>query len=707
MKKSICTIIMALMALLTIAQTQKGYVKTKGRLAANGTVISGTRLAGTIIQVKGRNTVLSRTDGNFSFPMPGQQFQLQSVQKDDYVLIDPDVLSHPYSYSKSPLVLVMEDKKQQAAERRAIERRVKNNMYAQLEKREREIEALKEQNRISEQKYEELMQQLNDDEQQNESIVKEMVEAYTRMDFDLIDEFHRQVSNFILNGELDKADSLINTRGDIRTRVDQQLEKQKVLAAQQRKLDKAREMLAKDNDELAQLCYNKYQIFKLQHENDSAAHYLLLRTELDSTNVSWLLAAGDFLYEYKSDASESVRYYEKALSVAKDSVDFRDVYSCIGAWHSYQGDYKKAIEYHKKALSYFSEKELNTSPDMTVVYSNLATAYKDGHDFEKAHKYSHQSLELSLKLFGDLHENTAQSYHVEALIYYKMENFEKALECGKKEEKIYLNLPGDYDFELAACYNNLATDYKGLGQYEEAKTYYEKAVEMRKKILGEHHPNLAVTYNNLGNLFQEMGKNQEALDYFEKAIALWSERKATRRRLIDGYGNLAVFYGRLGNKVKALEMFEKGEKITEEFYEAGDNDGMIFLNYIYSTLGEMAETSEEYRQRYEHYLDDKAAVGLVPNIKSLPTVQRGMSGFYYILKYGDWDIDSSEDFFDKVVSMKGKPADLLFYKNGEVREEHFDGMIGCTWRYYYVTPEEKQAIRNAYEQWKKTKKTKR
>ena len=698
---------MALMALLTIAQTQKGYVKTKGRLAANGTVISGTRLAETIIQVKGRNTVLSRTDGNFSFPMPGQQFQLQSVQKDGYVLIDPDVLSHPYSYSKSPLVLVMEDKKQQAAERRAIERRVKNNMYAQLEKREREIEALKEQNRISEQKYEELMQQLNDDEQQNESIVKEMVEAYTRMDFDLIDEFHRQVSNFILNGELDKADSLINTRGDIRTHVDQQLEKQKVLAAQQRKLDKAREMLAKDNDELAQLCYNKYQIFKMQHQNDSAAHYLLLRTELDSTNVDWLLVAGRFLFDYKSDIQGAMQCYEKALRVCKDSVDFRSVYNNIGTWYDYLGHYKEAIEYYKKALAFFSEDDLATSPVVSVFYSNLADAYIDGHDFENALKYSQQALELSLKLFSNLHENTAQGYHVLSRIYSGMEDFEKALECGKKEEEIYLNLPGDYDFDLATCYNNLATYYKGLGQYEQAKTYFDKAVEMRKKIMGEHHPNLATTYNNLGNLFQEMGKKQEALDYFEKAIALWSERKATRKRLIDGYGNLAVFYGRLGNKEKALEMFEKGEEITEEFYEAGDNDAMIFLNYIYSALGELAEASDKYRQRYEHYLDDKTAVGLVPNIKSLPTVQRGMSGFYYILKYGDWDIDSPEDFFDKVVAMKGKPADLLFYRNGEVREEHFDGMIGCGWRYYYVTPEEKQAIRNAYEQWKKTKKTKR
>ena len=28
------------------------------------------------------------------------------------------------------------------------------------------------------------------------------------------------------------------------------------------------------NDELAQRCYSKYQIFKLQHQNDSAAFYL-------------------------------------------------------------------------------------------------------------------------------------------------------------------------------------------------------------------------------------------------------------------------------------------------------------------------------------------------------------------------------------------------------------------------------------------------
>ena len=39
------------------AQTQQGYVKTKGREGYNKTVIAGTRIPGATIQVKGRTGV--------------------------------------------------------------------------------------------------------------------------------------------------------------------------------------------------------------------------------------------------------------------------------------------------------------------------------------------------------------------------------------------------------------------------------------------------------------------------------------------------------------------------------------------------------------------------------------------------------------------------------------------------------------------------
>jgi len=65
MKKTLFLLYFLILLFDASAQTQQGYVKTKGRLANNGTVIQGTRLSGAMVTVKGRNAVLSGSNGTF------------------------------------------------------------------------------------------------------------------------------------------------------------------------------------------------------------------------------------------------------------------------------------------------------------------------------------------------------------------------------------------------------------------------------------------------------------------------------------------------------------------------------------------------------------------------------------------------------------------------------------------------------------------
>ena len=74
MNRLLCTILTALLATGAImAQNQSGYVKTKGRLNAQGTVIAGKRLPGATIQVRGRNAVVSNANGDFSLAIPSSK----------------------------------------------------------------------------------------------------------------------------------------------------------------------------------------------------------------------------------------------------------------------------------------------------------------------------------------------------------------------------------------------------------------------------------------------------------------------------------------------------------------------------------------------------------------------------------------------------------------------------------------------------------
>ena len=194
-QRSSFTVLWLVCCLALSAQTQQGFVKTKGRLGSNAQVIHGTPLSGVMVTVKGHNSVVSGQDGKFSLVIPDNNYYLQSVQKKDFVLVDPDVLSKQYFHSKNQLVLVLENQAQQAADRRAMERKIISNLYAQLQKRSDELEALREQHQITEEKYREMLQQLNRDQDDNEKIIKEMVERYSKIDFDQIDEFNRRVSD--------------------------------------------------------------------------------------------------------------------------------------------------------------------------------------------------------------------------------------------------------------------------------------------------------------------------------------------------------------------------------------------------------------------------------------------------------------------------------------------------------------------------------
>ena len=94
MKQKTHFVTMLLMVVgLSYAQTQQGYVKTKGRLGSNGSLVKGTRLSGATITVKGQNAVLSSKNGTFILAIPSTNFYLQNVQKQGYVITDPDALS--------------------------------------------------------------------------------------------------------------------------------------------------------------------------------------------------------------------------------------------------------------------------------------------------------------------------------------------------------------------------------------------------------------------------------------------------------------------------------------------------------------------------------------------------------------------------------------------------------------------------------------
>ena len=315
MKKLILLTAAMMLSIMLSAQTQQGYVKTKGRMV-NGQIVHGQGLKGATVSIKGRTAVLvNADDGAFSFPVPEAQFRIDSVRKKGYQLVDMDALFKTHTLSANPIYLVMETPEQQLQDQLDAETKIRHNLQQQLLDKQKEIETLRKQNKISQEEYRQALQKLYQDQESNEQLISDMVKRYSELDYDQLDEFYRQVSFYIENGELMKADSLLRTKGNVPQQVKEQLRKGQAIKEQEKQLGQAKATYSSDLDELAKRCFSFHETFAAQHMNDSAAYYLKLRVDLDSTNVDWLIDAGVFYLDYTSKYDVALNYFNKSIDI--------------------------------------------------------------------------------------------------------------------------------------------------------------------------------------------------------------------------------------------------------------------------------------------------------------------------------------------------------------------------------------------------------
>jgi hypothetical protein len=163
-----------------------------------------------------------------------------SVTKKEYQLVDADAAPRTYTHSGNKLYFIMETPEQIMQDKLNSERRIRRTLQRQLQEREDEIETLKAENRISQQEYQQTLQKLYANQENNERLISDMAERYSTLDYDQMDEFYRQVNQFIENGELAKADSLLKSRGDVNSQIEAHLREGKTIQEKEKELEQAK-----------------------------------------------------------------------------------------------------------------------------------------------------------------------------------------------------------------------------------------------------------------------------------------------------------------------------------------------------------------------------------------------------------------------------------------------------------------------------------
>ena len=611
MKKFLLIYIALTLSFAAIAQTQQGYVKTKGRMV-NGQLVPGQGLKGATVSVHGRTSVLVNSDdGAFSFPSPESQFRLDSVKKKGYQLVDMDVCPRTYRYSGNPLYIVMETPEQQLQDKLTAERKIRRHLQKQLQEREDEIEALKEQQQISDEEYRQALQKLYADLESNEQLISDMAKRYSELDYDQLDEFYRQVSYCIENGELVKADSLLKTKGDVTQQVEEQLRKGQAIKEQEEQLEQAKTVYSADMDELAKRCYSYYETFKAQHLNDTAAYYLELRANLDTTNVDWQLEAGYFILQYVKDFDQTLMLFNRALASAetrfgKDSNITGSVLQGIGEVYIETGDYESAFEMYNKALQIFRlNSENEETKEFIRSYNLLGIYYYNVGDIDKAKAYTLKEIEISKRLHGEHYRELSTSYENLSAIYDDAGINDSAVFYGEKARDIEFAAAGGESADMASVLYNLGMVYKHYAMMDNDEEYIEKSAAAYQEALriaimhfGENSSIVADIYHSISALYDYLEDYENAIVYAEKDLEISKAIYGDHHPLVaESYNGMGLTYYYLGDYDKASMCYYKALSILKDYI---DNDQTSRYE-VYVNLGVLKHKQHEYDSAVYYY----------------------------------------------------------------------------------------------------------
>lgn len=612
----------AIIALLSLSatayKTQKGYVKTRGRYTSQGTLVPGKPLSNAVVMIRNSNSTRSDAKGNFSVTLPEQNFYLQNVKKEGYILSDPDVLKRRYSCSASPLVLVLETPQQQADDRLASEKKLRRTLQRKLQAKEDELEALKEENKITTEEYRNALQELYKLQETNEKFISEMAERYSRIDFDALDDFQRQIAAYIQDGELARADSLLNTKGSMDDREaeinrlrEANTQRREEIAKEQQELEASENLAAAKLADFGADCYNRFQISRLELKNDTAAYWLERRANADTTNIDWQLDAGLFLSDYLADYDKALHYYHTALDHSlktngEQSSSTALIYNDIGTALINKAYFTQALEYFNKSLV-ISQNSDDSSWNVAKTLINIGMTYYNQGDYKHALEFNQNALEI--------------------------------LSCANTDNR---------DFrDVATCLNNMGGILCVQGDYTNALTCYNIALNILRNQLGNCKPDIATVYNNIAGIYAYQGKHSEALELFKKALTIlrrdYTEKHPFIAKCLNNISGILI---KQENYTDAIKYLETAINIQKEILPVYHPD----ISLAYNNLGLALANTNDFKGAIKYYSE-----GLKARINNLGESHPDIANSYINIA----GIYVRQKKWDNALDLYNKSLDIL------------------------------------------------
>ncbi len=562
-----------ILSLPAMAQVQKGYVKSLGRPG-----VKGAALQGVSIRVRGvHNAVVSAQTGTFSIAMTGKKagdaYALQSVKKAGYELIEAGMIGRNYAFSPSvTMQIVMVNSSQLQADKQRIEnnayKAAERNYKAKMTALEKQLNAKK----ITAANYEKQVNDLQKQFEKYESLIEQMAEHYAKTDYDALDEKNKQINQLIENGELERAEEIINSMFDPtealkkakedKQRIDKQLADANALMEEaERQRQEVLKRQAKDAEYLYQLFTIAYSKFEI----DKAKEYITTRAELDPDMVEWQIFTGLFYLEVMGDYDTAMMYNNRALAASQkqdgeESMQTALCYNNIASSHYYKKDYQKAISNFQKALGIW-EKSLGEDYDVVAIaYDNVASVYKETGNYNEAKKNLDKAFEIKKRLYGENNPSLATLYNNRGGLCEKQGDYECAAENYSKAFELYTALYGEQHPSVANIYNNIGGIYGHYKDYDHALAMFAKALEIWSTTLGDNHPDTRTALENIGEVAMLKGDEQSKKEDYAAALKSYT---LARQSYVNAFGEanrkVGLAYEYMGLTNVYLKNFKEAE----------------------------------------------------------------------------------------------------------------------------------------------------
>lgn len=595
MKKVLIFVVACVAMAFTAGAQQQGVVRSVERPKQPSKGIAGATV--NILELK--NDLVTDKYGKFSFTIRGKKtgdpFKVSRVRKNGYTLIDKHLVGRKFSYSFVPIEIVMVSDKQLANDKKLIENKAYAKAKKTYEARIAELERQLAEKTISEQAYYAERELANNDYYKYIQLIDELAERYAMTDYKGLSDINRQIQECIENAELERADSLINSKGDFDQREQELRSQMEMNQATAEFLTQSQQDAEFKLNDLAQDYYNKYTIFAANYRNDSAAYWLKRRAALDVTNMVWQYDAGRFIYDSLAYYSQALEYYHRGLQVAiaQDSEQSEwtaTFYNSIGEVYKGIGDYSRASEYFNKALEIYKNVFGEYHPYTATTYNNIGEVYYNQGEYDQALEYFNKALEIREKELGEDHTDIVTAYNNLGWVYYEQGEYDQALEYYNNALEIEKKVLRENHPKIATSFSNIGRVYYAQGEYDQTLEYYNKALEIDKKVFGEGHPYIATSFSNIGGVYYALGEYDHALEYYLKALVI--REKVLGEDYPDtgkSYYNVGFVYYDMEEYGKSLEFFSKAYDIFMKVYGPDHPDTQeaeVAINVLNDLLGQ-------------------------------------------------------------------------------------------------------------------------